>query len=89
MRNAIAHSGRLRPGVDLLPKPFSLSALATKMRGVLDRSRVERVLVRSHDSRKRLKLVIALERLGLSNDKAATVREALSCLRVAEGPTMS
>jgi PAS domain S-box-containing protein len=36
-RNAIMHNGRLDPGVQLLPKPFTFDALAAKVRSVLDR----------------------------------------------------
>jgi len=35
-RNAIVHHGRLDPGVDLIPKPFTYAALAAKIRHVLD-----------------------------------------------------
>ena len=35
-RNAIVHHGRLDPGVDLIPKPFTYAALAAKVRRVLD-----------------------------------------------------
>ena len=35
-RNAIVHHGRLDPGVQLLPKPFSFQSLAEKVRHVLD-----------------------------------------------------
>ncbi|MFU0507640.1 hybrid sensor histidine kinase/response regulator [Pseudaminobacter sp. NGMCC 1.201702] len=35
-RNAIMHNGRLDPGVQLLPKPFTFDALAAKVRFVLD-----------------------------------------------------
>jgi PAS domain S-box-containing protein len=34
--NAIVHGGRLDPGVDLLPKPYSRDALARKVRQVLE-----------------------------------------------------
>jgi signal transduction histidine kinase/DNA-binding response OmpR family regulator len=37
-RNAIVHNGILDPGTNLLPKPFSIDALATKVREVLDAS---------------------------------------------------
>jgi DNA-binding response OmpR family regulator len=30
------HHGRLDPGVDLIPKPFSFAELAAKLRQVLD-----------------------------------------------------
>jgi CheY-like chemotaxis protein len=33
--NAIVHGGRLDPGVELLPKPYSREALAHKIRAVL------------------------------------------------------
>ena len=35
-RNAIIHNGILDPGTNLLPKPFSIDELATKVREVLD-----------------------------------------------------
>jgi hypothetical protein len=35
-RNAIVHGGLLDPGVELLPKPFTIDSLARKLRQVLD-----------------------------------------------------
>jgi CheY-like chemotaxis protein len=35
-RNAIVHHGRLDPGVELLPKPFTFDQLAARVRDVLD-----------------------------------------------------
>jgi hypothetical protein len=35
-RNAIIHNGRLDPDVQLVPKPFTFSTLAGKIRSVLD-----------------------------------------------------
>ena len=35
--NAIVHHGVLEPGIDFLQKPFSPSALAQKVRKVLDK----------------------------------------------------
>ena len=34
-RNAIVHNGLVDPGVDLLPKPFTVEALGRKLRQVL------------------------------------------------------
>jgi CheY-like chemotaxis protein len=38
-RNAIVHGGVLEPGTELLPKPFSYSALAIKIQAVLNSTR--------------------------------------------------
>jgi PAS domain S-box-containing protein len=35
-RSAIVHHGRLDPGIELISKPFTAAALATKIRGILD-----------------------------------------------------
>jgi signal transduction histidine kinase/CheY-like chemotaxis protein len=37
-RNAIIHHGRLDPGVQMISKPFSMDALASKVRDILDSS---------------------------------------------------
>jgi signal transduction histidine kinase len=36
-RNAIVHHGRLDPGVELITKPFTFAALATKVHGIFER----------------------------------------------------
>ena len=36
-RDVIARDGRLEPGVELLPKPFTYEALGGKVRDMLDR----------------------------------------------------
>jgi CheY-like chemotaxis protein len=36
-RNAIVHHGRLDPGVQMIPKPFTYAALAAKIRDILDK----------------------------------------------------
>ena len=40
-RDAIMRDGKLEPGVDLLPKPFTYTMLANKLRDVLDRVDVD------------------------------------------------
>jgi len=40
-RNAIVHHGRLDPGVDVIQKPLSQTALAAKIREMLDRPAVD------------------------------------------------
>jgi CheY-like chemotaxis protein len=35
-RNAIVHGGRLDPGIQLIAKPFTVAALAIKLRELLD-----------------------------------------------------
>ena len=39
--SALIHEGRLDPGIDLLTKPFTFTALATRIRELLDRDREE------------------------------------------------
>jgi CheY-like chemotaxis protein len=41
-RNAIVHHGRLDPGVQMLGKPFTFDALASRVRDILDESTAER-----------------------------------------------
>ena len=36
-RNAIVHHGRLDPGVDLITKPFTFAALASKVHAIFER----------------------------------------------------
>ncbi len=44
-RNAIVHNGRLDPGVQLVSKPFTFDALASKVRSILDQP----LAARTHD----------------------------------------
>lgn len=51
-QNAIVHGGRLDPGVELLPKPYTREALARKIRHVLDNHAQRRTMPQgSHQSK--------------------------------------
>lgn len=84
-RNAIVHGGRLDPGVEMIPKPFAFSALAQKVRDVLDAGRTGRVLVIDGEANARLALVEALHAAGYAADEASTAAEGLAALRSAQG----
>ncbi|MDB5720280.1 MAG: domain S-box protein [Alphaproteobacteria bacterium] len=84
-RNAALHAGRLDPGVDLLPKPFTFAALAAKVRATLDRSASDRVLVIDSDPAFRTKALDLLQQIGFSGDEAANAAEALGKVRISEG----
>jgi PAS domain S-box-containing protein len=85
-RNAIVHDGRLDPGVELLPKPFTQAALAEKLRDILDaKSTPARVLVVEDEMMIQMLAVDYLEEAGLKVDVAPTARDALNKLRLIPG----
>ena len=84
-RNAIVHGGRLDPGVELLPKPFTFEALAGKIREVIEKAVVERALVIDPSDDTREAFAVALSELGFAAEQAVTVREALGKLRATGG----
>lgn len=84
-RNAIVHGGRLDAGVEMIPKPFSYAALASKIRDVLDAGRTGRVLVVEEEPTVRSLAMELLTGSGYSVEEAGTAQEALSKLRAAQG----
>ncbi|MBI1180095.1 MAG: response regulator [Alphaproteobacteria bacterium] len=82
--NAIAHSGRLDPGVQLLPKPFTYETLAAKIDDVL-RTPMEssRVLIVEDEVLVRMVAVDVLADMGFQVEEAGTAAEALEKLRAA------
>ncbi|WP_343714052.1 response regulator [Inquilinus sp.] len=82
-RNAIVHDGRLDPGVQLITKPFTYAALATKLRDVLDlRSGPGRILVVEDEPLLQMLIVDNLEEFGFKAETAGSATEALNKLRL-------
>jgi signal transduction histidine kinase/CheY-like chemotaxis protein len=83
--SALIHDGRLDPGVDLLSKPFTFSALAARIRGVLDRPSVPegpmRILVVEDELLVRMLVVEALSDRGCLIVEAATFEEGVKQFR--------
>ena len=85
-RNAIVHDGRLDPGVELLTKPFTQAALATKLRDILDARREPgRILLVEDELLIQLLAVSYLEDAGFSVDTAGSATEAMNKLGLVPG----
>lgn len=84
-RNAIVHGGRLDPGVELLPKPFTSQDLAERIRDLLDARSRRRLLLLENDPAIRMLAVEALAAAGYQAEPAANAAEALNKLRAARG----
>ncbi|HEY7807687.1 MAG TPA: PAS domain S-box protein [Croceibacterium sp.] len=83
-RNAVDHNGRLDPGVEMIPKPFTFEGLAQKVRDVLD-SGDGSVLVVDADPVGLRHAREALSAGGIRSEMAATGTEALGKARAAQG----
>jgi PAS domain S-box-containing protein len=81
-RNAIVHQGRLDPGVELLPKPFTRAQLGERVRAVLDAPGVptgDRVaLIVEDEPLVRLLLADTLQELGFEVVQAASARDGMA-----------
>ena len=85
-RNAIVHDGRLDPGVELLPKPFTQAALAEKLRDIIDaKTAPARVLVVEDETLIQMLAVDYLQEAGLKVDVASSGTDALNKLRLIPG----
>ena len=85
-RNAIVHEGRLDPGVELLTKPFTQSALGEKLRDIIDaKSTPARVLLVEDEAMIQMLAVEYLEEAGLKVDTAGSAVEALNKFRLIPG----
>jgi DNA-binding response OmpR family regulator len=78
----LIHDGRLDQGIDVLVKPFTVDALAARIREMMDQPRGQpdeiRILVVEDEMLVRLYLVQTLHELGCQVEEAANAGEALS-----------
>jgi signal transduction histidine kinase/CheY-like chemotaxis protein len=82
--STLVHEGRLDFGVELLTKPFTFTALATRIRELFDRDREReesRILVVEDEFLLRMFIGDALADMGLEVEEAASFSEALAKTR--------
>ncbi|MET3911615.1 signal transduction histidine kinase/CheY-like chemotaxis protein [Bradyrhizobium sp. S3.3.6] len=82
--SVLLSEGRLAPGVELLSKPFTLTALAMRIRELLDRDEEGqggRILVVDDEVLIRMLVVDTLGREGLQAEEAGSFHEALAKIR--------
>jgi PAS domain S-box-containing protein len=84
-RNAIIHGGRLDQGIDFLAKPFTFSALASRVREVLDRGELDRILFLDADDNRRVLAIDLIRQLGFTVEPAGSSMEAMGKMRSSAG----
>jgi CheY-like chemotaxis protein len=83
--SVLIHEGRLAPGVELLSKPFTFAALASRIRELMDRREPgregDRILVVDDEILIRMLVVDTLARGGLEVEEAGSFHEAVAKIR--------
>ena len=81
-RNAIVHDGRLDPGVALITKPFTYSALAAKLSDMLDTERASRVLLVEDEILVQMVAAEQLRELGYRVETAGSATDAMNKVKL-------
>ena len=85
-RNAIVHDGRLDAGVELITKPFSQAALASKLRDIIDSTRIPgRVLLVEDEALIQMLATDYLEGAGFAVEAVGSATEAMNKLALVRG----
>ncbi len=85
-RNAIVHGGRLDPGVQMLPKPFTYAAVASKIAEILGAKTSEpRVLLVEDEFLVQMVAQEQLQDLGCKVETAGSVTEAMNKVKLLAG----
>jgi signal transduction histidine kinase/CheY-like chemotaxis protein len=87
--SVLIHEGRLDPDVELLGKPFTFAALASRIRELLDRfdghQQEQCILVVDDDVLIRMLIIDSLGERGLQSEEAGSFHEALAKVRTVGG----
>ena len=85
-RNAIVHDGRLDPGVQLITKPYTQGALASKLRDIIDaRQSPGRILLVEDEVLIQMLATEYLQEGGFKVDAAGSATEAMNKLALVPG----
>ena len=85
-RNAIVHDGRLDPGVELVTKPYTQAALASKIRAIIDaRESPGRILLVEDEALIQMLAIEYLQEAGFQVDAARSATEAMNKLALVPG----